>query len=138
MKIQFRIDPCGCWLWLGQLNRNGYGRVYVAGRRLMAHRVIYEAFTGRKIPEGIQLDHKKEVCSHRHCVNPAHMEEVTGTVNTRRHSGTKLTEEDARMIRESLLADSDLARILSVSRQTISDVRKGLTWTKELSDASIC
>ena len=69
-----------CWLWQGELNRNGYGRVWVQGKRLMAHRVIYEAIIG-PIPEGMVLDH---LCRNRACCNPQHLEPVTVRENTHR------------------------------------------------------
>jgi hypothetical protein len=89
-KLPPTIDSCvticevsGCWLWQGELNRNGYGRVWVSGRRLMVHRVVYALLVG-EIPKGLVLDHKSDVCSHRNCCNPAHLEPVTVKVNTHR------------------------------------------------------
>ena len=74
-------DACGCWPWENPTS-NGYGRVL--GRN--AHCVVYEIFVG-EIPEGITLDH---LCTHKPCVNPAHMEEVPHVVNTQRHFGTEV------------------------------------------------
>jgi hypothetical protein len=69
-----------CWLWTGALNRNGYGRVHDPEERRdrAAHRVVYEAANGAKIPAGLQLDH---LCRVRNCVNPAHLEPVTQREN---------------------------------------------------------
>jgi len=72
-----------CWLWQGRMNRNGYGRIKVGARELMAHRVIWE-FPKRKIREGMILDHCGVHCKHRNCVNPAHLSEVTSKQNTHR------------------------------------------------------
>ena len=74
----------GCWLWAGEINRNGYGtfRKWVNGRRkrIMAHRWIYEQMVG-PIPSGAVLDHR---CSVRRCCNPMHLEAVSVAVNTHR------------------------------------------------------
>ena len=72
----------GCWLWQGELNRNGYGRVWVseAKKKLMAHRVIFEFLVG-PIQQGLFLDH---LCRRRNCCNPAHLEPVTPKDHTLR------------------------------------------------------
>lgn len=74
--------PGGCWLWTGRLNNRGYAK---AGHHY-AHRLIYERLVG-PIPEGLEIDHVHERgCRHRHCVNPAHLEPVTPSVNQQRQA----------------------------------------------------
>jgi hypothetical protein len=73
----------GCWLWLGQKNSKGYGRVQVAKVMRAAHRVIYELLVG-PIPKCLSVDH---LCRVRNCVNPAHMDLVTTRVNVLRGQG---------------------------------------------------
>ena len=70
--------PDGCWLWTGGLGTGGYGqfkRVQATTDR--AHRFAYELLIG-PIPPGMQLDH---LCRNRRCVNPEHLEPVTGREN---------------------------------------------------------
>lgn len=69
-----------CWEWTSPLMYKGYGRFYGNGKHVLAHRWSYEHYRG-PIPDGLQIDH---LCRVRHCVNFAHMEVVTGKVNTRR------------------------------------------------------
>jgi hypothetical protein len=88
-------QPNGCWMWTGESGLDGYGRFQPSpGKpRQMAHRWSYEAHTG-PIPDGYQVDHKchtddaacpgGSTCAHRRCVNPAHLEAVTGSENTKR------------------------------------------------------
>lgn len=71
----------GCWEWAGSHSPQGYAFMYVRpGVRTNAHRVAYELLVG-PIPEGLDLDH---LCRNRGCVNPAHLEPVTGGENNRR------------------------------------------------------
>lgn len=70
----------GCWLWLGYLDRKGYGRFSLGHKNRIAHRIAYEHYIG-PIPDGLPLDH---LCRNRACVNPAHLEPVTTKVNNSR------------------------------------------------------
>lgn len=74
----------GCWLWTASLTHNGYGKFWVDGAVVRAHRWIYEQLVG-PIPDGLHLDHVHERgCRSRRCVNPAHLEPVTNEENQRR------------------------------------------------------
>lgn len=66
----------GCWLWTGTLGNGGYGKF----NGTVAHRTAYQ-LSGRELHDGLTLDH---LCRVKHCVNPAHMEEVTLAENLRR------------------------------------------------------
>lgn len=66
-----------CWEWIGSDNGNGYGQIWVDGRRRYAHRVAWELING-PISDGLFLDHR---CSNRKCVNPAHLRVVTNAQN---------------------------------------------------------
>lgn len=79
------VDDKGCWLWCGAVSGNGYGVFWLDGLNALAHRASYLLLVG-PIPEGLQIDH---LCRVRRCVNPAHLEPVTASVNQRRGAGSK-------------------------------------------------
>lgn len=88
LKVILPETKEGCWGWSGPKISTGYSgfNVRVANDKWIktgAHRYSYEAFIG-PIPEGLQLDH---LCRNPWCVNPAHLEPVTGRENVLRGSG---------------------------------------------------
>jgi hypothetical protein len=70
----------GCWVSALGICRDGYSQVRIAGRKMMAHVVSWEAVNG-PVPDGLELDHS---CRVRACWNPAHLEAVTHAENMRR------------------------------------------------------
>ncbi len=80
-----------CWEWQGCRVR-GYGHIGTGcpvHKQAQTHRVAYELWVG-PIPDGLQIDH---LCRVRCCINPLHMEPVTGRVNTLR--GDTVTARNA-------------------------------------------
>lgn len=87
----------GCIVWTGPLTRGGYGKIKANGRHTTPHRVAYELAIG-PIPDGLQLDHAchtrdssclgGDVCLHRRCINPHHLEPVTPRENALRSPNT--------------------------------------------------
>lgn len=84
IKMMSKVMPepnSGCWLWMGYVAPNGYGKT--AARRgggwttTYAHREMYKMLVG-EIPAGLDLDHK---CKVRCCVNPQHLRPVTRAEN---------------------------------------------------------
>lgn len=78
----YSVNEHGCWVWIRQLNNDGYGLIW-DGRvrqKVCAHRVSYELARG-SIPSGLELDH---LCRVRACINPDHLEPVIHAENIRR------------------------------------------------------
>jgi hypothetical protein len=70
----------GCWRMTRLLTSHGYAAVQDGGRRVMAHRLVYEALVG-PIPDGYFADH---LCRYPACINPLHIEPVPPSVNSQR------------------------------------------------------
>lgn len=74
------VTDTDCWDWTAGRDKDGYARLKVEGRAALAHRVAYELLVAA-IPSDCELDH---TCRNRSCVNPAHLEPVSHSVNVLR------------------------------------------------------
>ena len=101
-----RRGPDECWPWKGSLSR-GYGHIKYDAVNTSVHRVAYELTIG-PIPVGLDLDHVCHsndktcrggpTCPHRACCNPAHLEPVPKSVNSKRGRIGDRTRERAALI----------------------------------------
>lgn len=66
-----------CWLWIGNIDEDGYGHGMFARKRLRAHQLAYRLFVG-EIPPGVLILH---LCSIRACCNPKHLRLGTAQEN---------------------------------------------------------
>jgi hypothetical protein len=125
---QYIIDPVTyCWNWQRYKDDKGYGVIKRRGQNYQAHRYFYEKHNG-KIPEGLQLDH---LCRNTSCVNPDHLEPVTGAENTRRGLNAKLGKEQVIEIKKRIDAgekQTHLAKQFNVSAGCINAIAKGRAW----------
>lgn len=82
--VGYIICENGCWEWVGAITVNGYGKLWDGGRKVGAHRWMYEQKYG-PVPEGLDLDHF--YCDNRGCCNPDHVRPVTNRENVLRGKG---------------------------------------------------
>lgn len=138
-STKYFMEPnCGCWLWEGSLNANGYGqmRYGLRGKSVRrAHQVSYELHKG-EIPHGLDVRHK---CGLRTCVNPAHLELGTRKQNmedAERHGmiargfklpQTRLDDEKVKAIRVDARKHKDIAAQYDVHSSYISMLKNGIS-----------
>lgn len=92
---QWKVAPrdlYGCELFLGKVDKDGYGRIFNGpGRPSLAHRAIYEERHG-PIPEGKEVEHR---CRRRGCQADDHHVLVSRAENERLKRWRKRTAEKA-------------------------------------------
>ncbi len=139
-KIQdnsVRVPESGCWIWIGSLNKYGYGRLtFGAKTNIGAHRASYELRHG-KIPDGLFALHR---CDIKCCVNPDHIFIGTQQENMsdkvaknrqakgHRHGMSRLSEEQAKEAKFGSARPSELAKKFNCSAVMIRQIRSGLYW----------
>lgn len=132
--------PDECVIWPFSTKPCGYGELRHLGRSRLAHRVSWELFHGRTMPEDMDAAHSPLVCHNRACVNPLHIREATRSENQRdrdldgthnrgeRQHCSKLTADKVRLIRSDKRKTFVIARDYAVSWSAIDDIRRGRTW----------
>jgi hypothetical protein len=143
----------GCLLWLGSVDRKGYGQLRFGGSLQPAHRLSLSVALGRPLPRGQLACH---TCDVRSCINPDHLFLGTCKDNTadmmrkgrhdlgglalgwgrvwpnrvrgeRVHSA-KLTEADVRAIRAAVGTHRNVASDFGISVGCAKAIRHRRAW----------
>jgi hypothetical protein len=132
-----------CLIWPGYKDCDGYGKIEVAGKTHIAHRLVLQLVTG-ETGEGLDAAHTPVICHTPACVNPRHLRWAThvenyadkhldGTMPDHRgeaHPGAVLTEADVLAIYRN--AGGEYQRVLAarygVCRGAVSKIQTGRRW----------
>jgi hypothetical protein len=129
--------PNGCWEWTGVRDNRNYGTLYRLGKFWFAHRYSWFIHNGEFTQPVIR--HK---CDNPSCANPAHLEEGTMADNVRDRdsrgrtgsrplhnpSSRKLTDDQARAIKQATGSLDKVAAEFNTSRGIVWDIRRGRTY----------
>lgn len=139
-KLIATID--GCWLWLGSLDKDGYGccakNVYGTSR---AHRAAYALFNGPLLPGALIL----HSCDRPGCVFPGHLRLGTAKMNAKdavsrgrtcrgeKQHNAKLTSAIVREIRSKyiphVVGAKCLAKLYGVNYKNVQRIIKREIWS---------
>lgn len=137
---QYIPEPnSGCWLWLGGVNRGGYGQVKRDQKNVLAHRLSWSIARGEDAPSDRMVCHR---CDNRLCVNPDHLFLGDAAINIadmmskgrNRHvrgelqGGAKLTEADVIAIRADPRLQREIAANYNVTVSSISHIKARKAW----------
>jgi hypothetical protein len=136
------VKPTGeCVLWPYARTYDGYGKTFIDGAHISAHRAMCIMAHGQPPSDIHEAAHS---CGNGHegCVSPWHLRWATPAENAadkvaygrqqsrEAHPRAKLTEEAVAVIRrkETGVTISDLATKFGVSKSTVAMVRSGRNW----------
>jgi hypothetical protein len=134
-------EETGCWNWTAWIEKSGYGRFKFNKKNILAHRFSYEYYVG-KLDSNLDICHN---CNNRKCVNPMHLRQDTRSSNAidmvkiKKQHLQILSLDEVILIKKALKdpyhgQQKDLAHFYKVNPVTISDIKRGLTWSHVVID----
>jgi len=141
LQSHIKHDDNACLIWPFNRPKDGYGRIMVSKRCLLAHRVMCEIVYGPAPTSRHEAAHSCGKGSEG-CVNPRHLYWATPTENQadrikhgtsnrgERHGSAVLTERDVIEIRSlrGRLKQNEIAAMFGISRTCIRLIHSRKTW----------
>lgn len=137
------VPESGCWIWLMSVIQDGYGRMQLGPRKVLAHRFSYETFVG-PIPDGMLVLHS---CDVPPCINPNHLflgddaansadkvakqRQARGPTHGLRGNdcpASKLKEDDIRAIRADSRSGDLIASDYGICSSNVYFIKARKTW----------
>lgn len=131
-------DEDKCWLWTGSLGGTDK-RPYFAidGVRRLAYRIVYELFKGVTLTRAEHILHQ---CDTPACCNPRHMkagskesshQENMDEMKERERHGLPHDTVRAikRLLQEGVISQVDIAEHFGISRQSVTAINTGETYS---------
>lgn len=143
-RVESYIDRSGaCWVWQGNCNPQGYGRMslMVNGRKssVLIHRMLLLVYHETSAKHLVA----RHACGRKNCVNPDHLTFGTQKQNVNdlwsTTTSSSFTFEDAERIRKDLAAGVpllDVAAKYNVKAYTVRRIRDGARWRPSTHDVS--
>lgn len=141
-RVSIPEPNSGCLLWLGPVNKKGYGlfslRWRGKRRRVKAHRAIWIATRG-PVPDGMMVCHR---CDVRSCINPSHLflgsardnaQDMARKGRCGRGAGAgrqKITADVVRAIRSDSRPIKEIAAELPISAWQVWAIRERKAWRR--------
>jgi hypothetical protein len=126
----------GCWNWPedAYCDKDGYGSIRYAGRRMRVHRLMYIHAFG-DVPEEMCVCHH---CDNRKCENPEHffLGTIADNIGDMYSKGrgaspekrSKLTREQAFTIKLASGFQKDIGKVYGIAQTTVSQIKLGKHW----------
>lgn len=128
------------WIWKLAKDDKGYGKAHFMGKSTSAHKLSWQCFNNKLVPEGLVVRHK---CVKRpDCINPDHLELGTRADNAQdrirdstqlmgeNHPMAKISREKALEILNSEKVGTQYERAVKfgVPLSTLRTIEKGYAW----------
>ncbi len=136
-KIPTYLSPDECWPWQGALSDKGYGLHLLAGRQVVAHRLAWEFFHGRKTPEDLVACH---ACDFPPCCNPHHIWIAGGAANSQDASRKGLHIAHALLAQRQLghwASDVQAIKLAKADAADVLERRRTGAWSPRFVDGKL-